>query len=319
MLIPHIEFLIRNNDCVIIPGFGAFVAQMENAKVAESQVLSAPTRVVGFNSAITHSDGMLANSVMRREGVTYDRAMELIAADVDAMRNQLFENGELTFGRLGRFTLQGSDNLFVFEPAVGCRVGNGAFFGLPSLALQPLNELDVEEEKDDVVYLPLSKNIFRIAASIAVLIVLAFTLTTPISVDTPLDYAGINTVQPKPAVVKPVVPVEEKKVVEKAETQETVKPETVETSSVAAEPAETVKPEASEKRYCAVIASLPTMKQAEDFVKSAGMENLQILPSSSGNLFRVVAASGDTYGEMSRWIDKHNLRERYPDIWIKKI
>ena len=71
-ILPHIEYLIRNNDCVIVPGFGAFISHIVPASLGEDGLLTAPCRLLGFNEALQHNDGLLANSLMRKSGVSYD-------------------------------------------------------------------------------------------------------------------------------------------------------------------------------------------------------------------------------------------------------
>ena len=46
----HIETLLLENDCVIIPGFGGFVAHYASAQwVEEECIYLPPTRNIGFN------------------------------------------------------------------------------------------------------------------------------------------------------------------------------------------------------------------------------------------------------------------------------
>ena len=49
-LAQHIEVLLLENDCVIVPGLGGFVAHYTPAmRVAEENVFLPPTRIIGFN------------------------------------------------------------------------------------------------------------------------------------------------------------------------------------------------------------------------------------------------------------------------------
>ena len=70
----HIEYLLRNHDCVIVPGWGAFIAQYQPASFTEDGQMLPPSRLIGFNASISHQDGLLASSVMRREKISYDAA-----------------------------------------------------------------------------------------------------------------------------------------------------------------------------------------------------------------------------------------------------
>ena len=49
-LAQHIEALLLENDCVIVPGFGGFVAHYAPAThVKEENLFLPPTRTIGFN------------------------------------------------------------------------------------------------------------------------------------------------------------------------------------------------------------------------------------------------------------------------------
>ena len=76
-IVRHIEYLLEHNDCVVVPGFGAFIGNIQSAKEDTTGQLLPPCRVLGFNNAITHNDGVLANSIMRRDGVSYEKAVSI--------------------------------------------------------------------------------------------------------------------------------------------------------------------------------------------------------------------------------------------------
>lgn len=62
-LAKHIEVLLLDNDCVIVPGFGGFVTHYIPAtRIAEENLFLPPTRIIGFNPSLTMNDGLLAQS-----------------------------------------------------------------------------------------------------------------------------------------------------------------------------------------------------------------------------------------------------------------
>ena len=59
-LAQHIETLLLENDCVIVPGFGGFVAHYSPAtRVKEENIFLPPTRTIGFNPQLKLNDGVL--------------------------------------------------------------------------------------------------------------------------------------------------------------------------------------------------------------------------------------------------------------------
>ena len=46
--------LLADNDCVILPGIGGFIASYEPARYdIANKTFASPKRIIGFNSAIT--------------------------------------------------------------------------------------------------------------------------------------------------------------------------------------------------------------------------------------------------------------------------
>lgn len=303
-ILPHIEYLLRRNDCVILPGFGAFVVHYTPAVFSQTGVLMPPSRSVGFNPLLNINDGLLANSIMRRSKVSYDRAIRTIADNVKELRELLDAQSRVSFGRLGSFYTN-EENTVCFEPNIGNCASFSDFYGFGNLKLRTLEELNnaqaEENHKADVVYLPISRSIFKFAAMIAVAIVLTITLSTPVVMDQSVDYAGMRTEI-------------------KAKQQETFVPQVqvekkVEPVAVVKEEVKEVIPEPKDMYYV-VVATLRTLDQAKQFVEESSMQGLQILDNKR-SVYRVYVASGESYKEVYDSAYS-KLKETNPDIWIYK-
>lgn len=190
----HIEYLIRYNDCVIIPGWGAFIANTQPAVLNENNVIIPPTRSLGFNPSLTHDDGLLASSIVRKTGVSYDMAIRKIAEAVTSLNHQLNLQGEIAISNIGVFTKK-SGGVLLFEPFAKTSASI-SYFGLPQAKLTPiLTKAKVEnapEAKKDTIYLPIRRSWTRIAASIAVVLGLGFVFSTPI-VNDEANFASLST------------------------------------------------------------------------------------------------------------------------------
>ena len=132
-LTPHIQYLIVNNDCVVIPGWGALVASVSHSRLTDGR-LTPPCRSIGFNQALTHTDGMLASSIARRDGISYQVADSIVRDGVDELRNIYDVNGEVSIDRIGTFTRDDNGSM-IFSPAADS-IANSPYFGLPALALR---------------------------------------------------------------------------------------------------------------------------------------------------------------------------------------
>lgn len=299
-IIRHIEYLLQQNDCVVVVGLGAFICHEVQAETNQGTCCP-PKRTLSFNSAIMHNDGLLCNSIMRMEGCSYRVASEAIDAFVYDAKTTLSETGSISIGEVGTLSYSESGCL-MFAPKAPSVVGNFDNYGLLPINIQPLESGENNIAANTNSVLDLSKRFLRIAASIAVIIVLAFTLTTPMPMDSIVDKASISTVSSK-------------KKIEKQSNAVSANDKTVAEENAFANNEE--KPLEQRGRYCVVIASLTSRTQAEKFIDESNEEGLFIVNASRGSsIYKVALASGETREEMNSLIREKHLSEKYPDIWV---
>ena len=83
----HIEILLLSNDCVIVPGLGAFVAHHIAAGYDEQEGLFfPPLRTVGFNPQITMNDSTLAQSYADAYDISYPEALKILEKEVGEIK-----------------------------------------------------------------------------------------------------------------------------------------------------------------------------------------------------------------------------------------
>ena len=86
-LAKHIEILLLDNDCVIVPEFGGFMAHHVNSVYDEEDGLFLPPRrTLGFNSQLYINDSLLAQSYVEAYDISYPDAMNRIESEVREMR-----------------------------------------------------------------------------------------------------------------------------------------------------------------------------------------------------------------------------------------
>lgn len=184
LLCQHIAFLLSRCDCVIVPGLGAFIASYEPARYNEREnILTAPCRTVVFNGALTRNDGILIGSIAQSEGVSYERASEIVGHEVDVMLNELRANGRLSIKGVGVLTDQ-LDSTPTFEQ-YEFSAANMGYWALPAIDVDKagLQESENRAEEATAELRPRRFGAFRaiasVAASMALLLGLGFTLTLP--------------------------------------------------------------------------------------------------------------------------------------------
>lgn len=112
----HISDLLYRYECVILPGFGAFLTQKESAHYNETaQSFFPPKKVISFNAQLKKNDGLLANYIAGAEGISYPAAVYKIEQYVLQLNQQLEKEKEVALNNIGNFTLSSEENL-QFEP-----------------------------------------------------------------------------------------------------------------------------------------------------------------------------------------------------------
>ena len=137
-IIRHIEILLLSNDCVIVPGFGGFVAQRIPAHYEEGERLFFPPfRAIGFNPQLKMNDSLLVQSYADAHDMSYPDALHCIEKEVDDLIRQLHDEGYYEMQGIGTLTLNVDGNV-VFEPfAAG--VLTPEYYGLDSYEIDILN------------------------------------------------------------------------------------------------------------------------------------------------------------------------------------
>ncbi|MDR0698065.1 MAG: hypothetical protein LBG28_02420, partial [Tannerella sp.] len=113
-LIEHIERLLLWHDCVIIPDFGGFVLQPVPAVYTGDEHLFTPARKeVVFNPTLTHNDGLLIEAYMQRFAMSFNEARKYILTDVANMKEDLDNEQQIKFGRIGLFIKEDERTIFI--------------------------------------------------------------------------------------------------------------------------------------------------------------------------------------------------------------
>lgn len=307
---------------MIVPEFGAFVSLYEPAYFdMETCSFRAPRRLLGFNNAVAHNDGMLAASIARREGISYDRAVEAVRSCVEEWKMILARKGSLTFDAIGSVHTD-SEGTWIFEPETSDSAANYRFTGLPELSFG--NRI-VDQSPSVVMPVPRtlhrwSAGLARVAASVAVIVtILAAMLTFMVSPESPLYYASFfpahTSVESAILTDRPIThpagselrlamrPVNETYTSHRLSETEHLTEPSIETSD----------------HYYLIVASLASQNEVDRYLASLPDNQSSIMDVIHGNgRFRVYAASGSSVDEMNSIRNENSFKSLYPDAWIYK-
>lgn len=142
----HIEILLLEHDCVIIPGFGGFLTNYEEAVVPYEHTaqLMPPLRHLYFNQALQSNDGLLVQSYMQAYDAAYPEANKQMQMDIADMDSQLKIRGSYVLDHIGRFSIDLHHHIS-FEPA-SLTLLTPQFYALPILPMLSVEQAEKERE-----------------------------------------------------------------------------------------------------------------------------------------------------------------------------
>lgn len=145
-LTKHIEALLVENDCVILPQFGGFVTNHTPARwIEEEKTFLPPYRTIGFNSQLKINDGLLVQSYMLTHDATYPEANRLAEAAIEKLSQELYKEGQVELHGIGtlRRTIVGE---YQFDPTEN-GVITPALYGLGAVEMKTLAMLEEERKQ----------------------------------------------------------------------------------------------------------------------------------------------------------------------------
>jgi len=332
----HIEILLLSHDCVIVPGFGGFIAHHVDARYDKNDRLWLPPyRTLGFNPQLTLNDSLLAQSYVEAYDMSYPDALRQIESEVEELKNILHTEGEYEMDGVGTLSVN-IDGNYEFEP---CEAGilSPDVYGLADFSFKRLKDVEplaettpiyaseeknespspalldfTDGEEDDepravVIKMSWVRNAIAIAAAIACF----FLLATPVA-NSDLGTKTMSQLQgnilyklmPKDSNMTPAQPVEVKEVKE---------------SKVAAENHD-IKEAEKKDSYCIVLASQVKRNNAEEFVKQVkkrGITDARI--NIDNGTLRVICGGYDNQSDAYNHLNKIAADIEFADAWVYKI
>jgi GR25 family glycosyltransferase involved in LPS biosynthesis len=139
-----ISQLLYRYQCVTVPGFGAFLTEIQSAQLHENtNSFYPPKKQISFNSSLKNNDGLLATHISKTEKSSYENAVIFIQSEVDSWKNKLNEYGTVSIKNVGEITLNSNKNM-VFTPTEQVNYLTSSF-GLNSF-VSPLVKREVFEK-----------------------------------------------------------------------------------------------------------------------------------------------------------------------------
>ncbi len=331
----HILRLLLDNDCVIVPNFGGFVAHHVHAYYyGEEKAYFPPTRSIGFNPQLTMNDSLLAQSYVDSYDISYPEALKRIGENVEAIKQIIETEGEYYINGIGAI-IKSPDSKIDFQP---CQIPvlTPCYYGLSPIRIDALeqtantvvpqipykeqeNEMTEGEPTDGVsggesvsIHIPVSI-IHKLAAVVIALIVFAM-FPSPVgdssksaqvksAIDTNLLYRIMpkEVTKGKPGKLsREALPEENKAAIQQG--------------------GQRPMPVVTKKYYSIVLASRVTKANAEAFVcqlHKKGMKEAEVYSHGKGT--KVIYKHFLTKDDATKALNKLTDDIEFSDCWVSKI
>ena len=155
----YLAQLLYRYQCVTVPGFGAFLTEIQSAKLNEStNSFSPPKKMIAFNANLKNNDGLLASHIALAEKTSYEYAVSAIQYEVFNWKKALEENQLFSIKNVGDLRLNADHNI-VFTPYDQTNYLTSSFGLAPfvsPLVKRAIFEKEVEaiEEKTTITMVP---------------------------------------------------------------------------------------------------------------------------------------------------------------------
>lgn len=148
-ILKSIAELLVLHDCVIIPGFGGFVATYCTAAIdASMHSIAPPSKKISFNSQLQGNDGLLANHLCKKLNINFVDADIAIKNLASELKQQLFSGNTVSFYTVGKLYINENQKI-IFTPTLGANLLIDSF-GLKHISLPKIKKQAIEIDTDAV-------------------------------------------------------------------------------------------------------------------------------------------------------------------------
>ncbi|MCH5176220.1 MAG: SPOR domain-containing protein [Prevotellaceae bacterium] len=147
----HIELLLLEHDCVIVPGIGGFIANHAEAQYNNNDdaLFLPPYRTIRFNQQLQMNDGLLVQSYMAAYDASYPAAYLQMEQDIEKVICELDIRGEYTFDKLGVLRKNINQNI-VFTPS-NIGILTPSLYGLYSYEIKSLSDVIKDKQVEQAL------------------------------------------------------------------------------------------------------------------------------------------------------------------------
>jgi nucleoid DNA-binding protein len=343
----HIEELLHDHDCVIVPEFGGFITSKKPAYFNQfTSVFFPATKRILFNKHLVYNDGLLSAKIAEKQSLSMAEAQQLLIQFKDDCFLRLNEEGRVEIERVGVLFFDKEKNIQFQQASTNFLKDS---YGLKSLGLQkvaplPTKEKEekqvkliarVEEPKESVlVKTPVQERTKKRTSKrygqlvpLLMLPILAVGVYIGVNKNTQYQHINIADVNPfHPVVVNEYSPrsgesfeldwqLAENKTIESPKEQPKLEEILPKVDSTFSKPVDYI----SEKRYHVIAGCFSVKENADNLVKEWSEKgNESLIVDKKGSLYRVAIQSFVTREEANEFLTQTKNESKEISLWILK-
>lgn len=141
----YIAELLYRYNCIVVPGFGAFLSQTKSATIQEStHTFYPPTKALSFNEQLASNDGLLVSYIASAEKSSFEFVLKRISEQVLEWKTTLEKDERLSFANIGDLWLN-TERKIQFQPNNQVNYLTSSF-GFSSFVSKPIVREVLKEE-----------------------------------------------------------------------------------------------------------------------------------------------------------------------------
>lgn len=145
----YIEKLLFDYNCVVVPGFGAFLAHGKSAELdSVTNTLIPPTKTVSFNAQLSKNDGLLVSHIAKEKHLGYEELLEEVENVAETWKKRLEQGETIELFGIGKLSLN-RDHRIQFQPENKINFLTSSF-GLSAFAATPIQREVLKEEVEEL-------------------------------------------------------------------------------------------------------------------------------------------------------------------------
>ena len=319
-ILTYLSSLLDEYNCVVLPDFGGFVANYQSARIDSNTNTFYPAqKEIVFNVSLKNNDGLLANEIAIREGISYKKAQSNVVALVGDLKDYLSLHKKIFIQDVGTLLLNNENKILFVQSSSKNHLLHS--YGFDAFQLTPIQRTSVQEKIEEKIIaldkkqLPSNKKSWLKVAAIAIPLI-------------GLSLIGINKQQQIKTTYAELFPISSNTFVEHVESYHSVE-------NVLERPAINISDAISkihqlknqaidqqakiveEPQFYIIAGAFSTRDNAEKLVrrlKSWTFKDARIVGQNKNGLYRVSYAEFNKPHEVL--INLEKIREMNPSAWL---